>query len=65
MFLWFLGQARVVPSSVVNDFEIFSFFRIMFGQIPAKQIKITQNKQNKKIKLVGCLPRSAHLKLLA
>jgi len=40
-------QARAVPLLLVNDFKFFSFFRIIFGQIPIKQIKITQNKQNK------------------
>ena len=40
-------QARVVPLLLVNDFKFFSFFRIIFGQIPTKKIKTTQNKQNK------------------
>jgi len=34
----------------------FFSFRIMFGQIPAKQIKITQNKQNKSNKTCGFPP---------
>jgi len=45
--------------------KFFFFFRIIFGQIPAKQIKITQNKQNKSNKFVGCLPRSTLLMSLA
>jgi len=36
-WVWFL----------VNGFKFFSLFRIIFGQIPTKQIKRTQNKQNK------------------
>jgi len=42
-------QARAVPSFLVNDVKFFSLFRIIFGQIPTKQIKTTQHKQNKAI----------------
>jgi len=44
-WVWFL----------VNGFKKNSLFRIIFGQIPTKQIKTTQNKTNKikAIKLVG------------
>jgi Gpi18-like mannosyltransferase len=49
-------QAWAVPSYLVNGFKFLSFFHIVFGQIPTKQIKITQNKQNKAIKSIGCLP---------
>ena len=51
-WVWFL----------VNVFKKISLFRIIFGQIPTKQIKTNKIKA---IKLVGCLPRRARLKSLA
>jgi len=50
-WVWFL----------VNVFKKISLFRIIFGQIPTKQIKTNKIKA---IKLVGCLPRGARLKSL-
>jgi len=41
--LWWHGRAKLL----VLASNFFFFFRIIFGQIPAKQIKITQNKSNK------------------
>jgi len=46
-------QARAVPTFLVNRLQ---FFHIIFGQIPTKQIKITQNKQNKGNKTRGLPP---------
>jgi len=67
---WLLGsgtavppQARVVPSLLVTGSKKIVFL-IIFGQIPIKQLKITQNKI-KAIKLVCCLPPSALLSSLA
>jgi len=59
-----IGTGRATASSQQLS-NFFSFFRIILGQIPTKQIKTTQNKQIKEIKLMGCLPRSARLKSLA
>jgi len=47
IFLFFLFFGILWVWFLVNDFKIFSLFRIIFGQIPTKQIKTTQNKQNK------------------
>jgi len=47
------GHAKLLV--MASNFFSF-FFRIMFGQIPAKQIKITQNKQNKSNKTRGLPP---------
>jgi len=37
----------------------------MFGQIPAKQIKITQNKQNKSNKICGLPPTKRSFKVIS
>jgi len=60
---WWVGT--VVPSCLVNGFEFFSFSRIMFGQIPAKQIKITQNKQNNSNKTRGLFPTKRSFKVIS
>ena len=41
------------------------FFRIIFRQIPAKQIKITQNKQNKNNKTRGLPPTKRSFKVIS
>jgi len=55
----------VAPLFLVNGFKIISFFRIIFGQIPTKQIKITQNKQNKNNKTRGLLPTKRSFKVIS
>jgi len=40
-------HARAVPSFQFNGLIFFFIFLIIFGQLPTKQIKIKQNKQNK------------------
>jgi len=72
LVFWMLGsgtvvppQAHAMPSLLVTRSILFIFvFLIIYGEIPTKQLKITQRKI-KVIKLVGCLPPSARLKLLA
>ena len=59
------GQARAVPNFLINDFKFFSLFRIIFGQIPTKQIKITQNKQNKSNKTHGLPPAKRSFKVIS
>ena len=49
-------SGMAMPSFPVNGFKIFSLFCIIFGQVPTKQIKITQNKQNKSNKTCGLPP---------
>ena len=45
--------------------QFFLLFRIMFGQIPTKQIKITQNKQNKSNKNRGLPPMKRSFKVIS
>jgi len=58
-------QARAVPSFPVNGLKFFSLFRIIFGQIPTKQIKITQNKHNKSSTTRGLPPTKRSFKVIS
>ena len=58
-------QARAVPNFWSWPPILFFFLRIMFGQIPAKQIKITQNKQNKSNKTCGLPPTKRSFKVIS
>ena len=55
----------VVGLVFVNGFKFFSLFRIIFGQIPTKQIKTTQNKQNKSNKIRGLPPTKRSFKVIS
>jgi len=58
-------QALAMPVFLVYDAIFFFFFCIMIGQIPAKQIKITQNKQNKSNKTCGFPPMKRLFKVIS
>jgi len=44
-FFFFVSSRMWWVWFLVNGFKKISLFRIIFGQIPTKQIKTTQNKQ--------------------
>ena len=54
-WVWFL----------VNGFKKILLCRIIFGQIPTKQIKTTQNKQNKSNKTRGLPPTKRSFKVIS